>query len=63
MAMLHHPEVAPKTPEEHYRLLEQHFLYVLRAAKADVNDDMMAQIRVYDRCLRVALGLPVELDG
>ncbi len=52
-----------KTPEEHYLTIEEALTNVLRACKADVNPAMMEQLVVYDRCLRVALGLPVELDG
>lgn len=52
-----------KTPEEHYKVLDEALTNLLRASKAQVSQEMMGHILVFDRCLRAALGLPIEMDS
>ena len=51
---------AKRTPEEHFAVLEEQLLNVLRSGKAQVSDDFMDHLSMFDRCLRLALGLPVK---
>lgn len=52
-----------KTPEEHYAILDEAMTNVLRAGKAQVSNDFMEQLYVYEHCVRVALGMPVDVDA
>ena len=52
-----------RTPDEHYKALDEALTNVLRASGAVISPRMLQHLEVYDRCLRVALGLPVEVDG
>jgi hypothetical protein len=52
-----------RTPEEHYASLDEALTNVLRAGKVQVSNEFMTQLMVYERCLRIALGMPVEVNG
>ena len=52
-----------KTPNENYEMLDEALTNLLRASKAQVSDEMLAHLYVFERCIRVALRLPIELDG
>ena len=52
-----------RTPQEHYDLLDQVLTDLLRAAGATATDQLMAHLIVYERTLRSALGLPIEING
>ena len=52
-----------RTPQEHYKVLDEALTNLLRASKAQVSQEMMGHLIVFDRCLRSALGLPIEMDG
>lgn len=50
------------TPEEHYEVLDLTLTEVLDLAGVDVGDErVLARLISYNRRLKVALGLPVEV--
>jgi hypothetical protein len=54
------------TPQEHYDVLDRALTDVLRASRAAgdaVTDRLMDTLVIYERALRVALGLPVEVNS
>lgn len=60
---MQHHFVNGRTPEEHYAILDDLLTNVLVAAGATATDQLMDQLVVYERCLRVALGMRVEVNG
>ena len=48
--------------EDHYEILDLSLTQVLEAAGVtEINDETMAQLIQFNRSLRIALGLPVEV--
>lgn len=53
----------PMTAQERYDMLDEAMTNVLRAAGAagaTATDALMDQVVIYERCVRVALGMPIE---
>lgn len=49
------------TPEDHYDVLDAYFTDILSKAGCDVDEEVLPLILAYNRHLRIALGLPVEV--
>ena len=50
------------SPEDHYEVLDAALTEVLATAGIDTIDgQLMESLIVFNRCLRIALGLPVEV--
>ena len=52
-----------KSPAEHYEIIDEALTNVLRAAGAIASEQLLDHLFVYDRCLRIALGLPVKVNA
>lgn len=52
---------SPLTPEDQYEVLDVALTDILDTAGADVDDELMEKLMIYNRLLRIALGLPVEV--
>lgn len=50
-----------RTPEDHYEVLDVALTDILHTAGADVDKALMEKLMIYNRLLRIALGLPVEV--
>lgn len=50
-----------RTPEDHYEVLDVALTDILHTAGADVDDELLEKLMIYNRLLRIALGLPVEV--
>ncbi len=48
-------------PEETYEVLEAYLTDILQRSGAGVDDDVMGLLLSYDRTLKIALGIPVEV--
>ena len=51
------------TPEETHEVLEVGLIHILQVSEAKVGDEVFALLASYDRRLRIALGLPVEVPS
>ena len=49
------------SPEAHYRILDEGLTVILNAAEVDVDEEILTHLLAYNRHLRIALGLPVEV--
>jgi hypothetical protein len=47
--------------QAHYEILDAGMTGILEALQADVDEEVLRHLLVYNRCLRLALGLPVEV--
>lgn len=49
------------TPEDHYDTLDAMFTQIIHEADVDVGPEVLKLLIAYNRRLRVALGLPVDV--
>lgn len=50
-----------ETPQDHYEVLDGYLTDLLDAAGVEVEGEVLKHLLVYNRRLRIALGLPVEV--